>query len=321
MNYIRTMKTIIRTTIYYLKVIPTWTILTIHNIWGILNVFYITWVNPMKGGLLPENHPFATGINPETGETIWKSNLVFASNRKRNFKETDEEILESVGNYMRGMVNKSVATKVNPFGVPDKMPPSINYIHGGVHYNGGWLIFDDVKDAIRHYSDPSFALEFLRFIYTEGREPVTILRDKNYPREDHLEFVCFLRTLFPFFSNSNGNKKRIGWGNPSPYPAVNTITGFWKNDTYKIYNLENHPDLARAPIAKKYFQKENYFGTRDHALWPEKYLANFTNDRVIARGEKGNLFFVDRRKIKKGFKFSGEALPNIIDRLQEKLSI
>jgi len=305
--------------IYYIKIIPIWTLLTIHNIWGIINVFIITWLKPMKGGLVDENHPFATGINPDTGDYIWKENIVFSSKRKRAFPHSDEEIVNQTGVYMSKMVKMSMQTPANEYGKKNRMPPSINYIHGGIHYNGGWLIFDDPKDAIRHFSDPRFALEFLRFIYKEKREPVTLLRDRQYDRQELLEFVCFLRTLLPYFSNSNGNQKRIGWGNPAPFASINTITGFWKNDTYKIYNKKTNIRAARSAITNKFFLHDNYYGGRDTALWPEKYLAKFTDQRVDARGEKGNLYFVDLRKINRGYKFDGGALPSIKDLISKKI--
>ncbi|MBC7541013.1 MAG: hypothetical protein H7281_19495, partial [Bacteriovorax sp.] len=34
-----------------------WARLTVHNTWGIINVFNIVWVKPMKGGLLKADHP------------------------------------------------------------------------------------------------------------------------------------------------------------------------------------------------------------------------------------------------------------------------
>ena len=216
------------------------------------------------------------------------------------------------------MIRKSAATPENPLGEKDRMPPAINYIHGGVQYNGGFLIFDDVKDALNHFSNKEFRKHFWNFIHTEKREPVTILRDRNYDREEFLQFVCFLRTLFPYFSNSNGNKKRIGWGNPAPFASVNTITGYWKNDTFKFYSKEKVKTVARSPIATNYFSLEAYLPTRSTFTAPEKYLARFTNDRVLARGEKGNLFFVDLRKIVRGYRFDPNALPHIGNRISER---
>lgn len=306
---------------YYLSIIPTWTLLTFHNTWGIFNVFFIVWMRPMKGGMVEDSHPIVTGENPLTGEKIWHQNVIYRSERKRDFKESDKEILETVGSHMSRMIEKSSKQELYPEGIPDRMPPAINYIHGGVQYNAGYLIFDDVKDAIRHFSDLKFRMEFWRFVLTEKREPVTILRDKNYDRVELLQFVCFLRTMFPYFSNSNGNKKRIGWGNPAPYPSINTITGHWKKDTYKFYDREKLKSVCRPPITKKYFQAKSYYGIRDHARWPEIWLAEFTDNRILSRKEKGNLFFVDLRKINKGFKFNPSALPNIVDRLIEKLGL
>lgn len=305
----------------YLRVFGIWSRLTLHNTWGIINVFNIVWIRPMKGGLLDENHPMVTGIDPATKETIWSKNIIFKSVRDENAGyASDEDIVSDVGNHMRKMVQASASSERFPNGKPDRMPPAINYIHGAVHYNGGFLIFNDFKDAISHYSNTEFQNNFKRFVKTEGREPVTIFRNRNYDRMEYLEFVCFMRTIFPWFSNTNGNKKRIGWGNPAPYPSVNTITGYWMNDTYKIYSEKGRKSVCRPPISKIYFDKKVYVGERTYVLPEEKYLANFTNNRVIARGEKGNMFFVDLRKLSRGYKFDpSKKLPNIFDRLMEKL--
>jgi hypothetical protein len=315
----RKMKTILR----LLKVSAIWTKLTFHNTWGIINVFNIVWLRPMKGGILKEDHPMVTGINPDSKNYIWRENIIFQSTRSNDLKDVpdDLEILDAVANHMREMVAISSHHPDAPSGKPDRMPPAINYIHACVFYNGGYLIFNDFKDAIRHYSDPLFQKEFKNFVNKEGREPVTVFRNKNYDPKEYLEFVCFLRSIFPWFSNTNGNKKRIGWGNPAPYPATNTITGFWKDDLYKFYSEKGLKTLCRKPIEVKYFSKKEYFGPRDFTYPEEKYLARFTDNRVQARGAKGNMFFVDLRKLNKGYRFDpSKKLPNIIDRLIEKMS-
>lgn len=308
--------------LYYLSIFPIWLLLTLHNTWGILNVFFIVWLRPMRGGLVSEDHPIAQGINPKTQTPIWPENIVYRSPRKKTYEadQSDEAIITAVGDYMRKVFFNSVSTKEHPQGKPFRMPPAINYIHGGLQYNGGFLIFDDFEDAISHFTDWRFKRDFIKFIWTEKREPITVFRNKDYDRNQYLEFVCFLRTMFPYFSNSNGNKQRVGWGNPAPYASVNTITGFWKNDTYKFYSQKGRDSLCRPPVQRNYFLEPRYEGPRNYTLPPEKFLARFTDRRVVARGEKGNLFFVDLRKIVKGYRFNPEALPNIFDRLMEKLA-
>jgi hypothetical protein len=305
-----------------IKTAYVWTHLTAHNTWGIINVFNIVWIRPMKGGLLDAGHPMVTGINPETNDFIWKKNIIFQSIRSAQLENgpSDEDIVCDVGNFMRKMVEASSSTEQYPLGKPDRMPPAINYIHGCVHYNGGFLLFNDFKDAISHFTNKEFQDSFKRFVKEEGREPVTIFRNRSYDRMEYLEFVCFLRTIFPWFSNTNGNKKRIGWGNPAPYPSVNTITGYWMDDTYKIYTAEGRRTVCRPAISKKYFTEAVYVGARIETKPEEKFLAKFTNERVIARGEKGNMFFVDLRKLSRGYKFDpSKRLPNIVDRLGEKV--
>jgi hypothetical protein len=169
-----------------------WTRLTVHNTWGIINVFNIVWIRPMSGGLLKADHPMVTGVNPENGEFIWKQNIIFQSirNAKYDVGPTDIEIVCDVGNYMRKMVEVSSASEEYPKGKANRMPPAINYIHGCVHYNGGFFLFNDFQDAISHFSNIDFQKSFKQFVREEGREPVTIFRNRNYDRIEYLFVFC-----------------------------------------------------------------------------------------------------------------------------------
>lgn len=311
-----------RSTCILFQAVYTWTLLTFHNTWGILNVFFITWVRPMKGGAIAADHPLATGIDPKTQKFVWHDNVIFKTEPDQEYIHTDDEIIEIVGKTMAKMVTKSSSDEINPEGVPDRLPPAINYIHAGVHYNGGFLLFNNTKEAIKYFSNKDFQNDFKKFVKEEKREPVTIFRDRNYDRMEYLQFVCFLRTIFPWFSNSNGNKKRIGWGNPAPYRIVNTITGHWKTDTYKFYDPSKIDSILMDPIPQgKYFQKSEYPATRETTTFAENWLADFTNNRILSRGDKGNMFFIDNRKLKKGYKYNPEALPGLKDVFAERLGL
>jgi hypothetical protein len=203
-----------------------------------------------------------------------------------------------------------------PQGRPTPMPPGILYLHGGVHYNGGWLLFNDFTEAIEHFSDPRFTAEFRRFVKEQRREPITLFRDRDYDRREFARFVCFLRTILPWFSNSNGPKKFVLWGNPSPYPAVNTITGNWIHDCRALRHEATCRSVARPPIRSgRYFQDGPYRGVRNTTLWPEHLLAALTEKRIAWRGDKENLYFVDKRRIKRGFRYGPEPTPNPLQRL------
>ncbi len=301
---------------YYLLVPVLWLRLTLHNTWGILNVLDLIRLRPMRGGLIDEQHPFCTGIDPSTGEPIWNSNVLFRSPR-RAFPpgplapDSDDEIIRKVGDHLRKQVLQAAARPTHPTGHPSPMPPGILYIHGAVHYNGGWLLFNDFPDAIRHFSDPNFLREFRRFVREQKREPVTVFRDRDYDRAAFARFACFLRTILPWFSNCNGPKKFVLWGNPSPYAAVNTITGHWIKDTRALLTEAGRKTVARPPIcAAGYFQDGPYRGERATTRWPENLLAWATDWRVRARGERENLYFVDKRKIKRGFRFGPDPIPS-----------
>jgi hypothetical protein len=311
----------------YLLCIPgTWLQLTAHNSWGILNVLDIIWLRPMPGGLIDAAHPFCTGIEPQTGSPIWTKNILFRSTPRDPWPGTippdaDDVIVAKVGNHLRKQVLMAAATPEHPTGRPSPMPPGILYLHGGVHYNGGWLIFNDFREAIYHFTDPRFASEFRRFVKEQQREPVTLFRDRDYDRDDFARFVCFMRTTFPWFSNSNGPKKFVLWGNPSPYPAVNTITGSWIADCRALKRESGRRTVARVPIpANRYFQNGPYAGTRSITRWPENLLAWLTDKRIRARGQKENLYFVDKRKLKKGLRYGPEPIPNPLQRLRRWLT-
>ena len=301
---------------YYLLVPFIWLRLTLHNTWGILNVLDLIWLRPMPGGLIDETHPFCTGLDPATGLPIWNSNVLFRSPRRAGWlgplaPDSDEEIIDKVGDHLRKQVLMAAAGTASPTGRPSPMPPGILYIHGAVHYNGGWLLFNDFQDAIRHFSDPRFTAEFRRFVKEQKREPVTLFRDRDYDRAEFARFACFMRTILPWFSNCNGPKKFVLWGNPSPYPAVNTITGHWIKDTRALKTASGRQTVARAPLRPGlYFQNGPYQGDRGTTRWPERLLAALTERRIALRGARENLYFVDKRKIKRGFRFGPQPIPN-----------
>src|SRR5262249_51624709 len=106
-----------------------------------------------------------------------------------------------------------------------------------------------------------------------------------------------LRTLFPWFCNANGPRGKVLWGNHAPFPAANLITGHWADDVYALKRPDGAAKVVRPPIEPSaYFQAAPYKGERREAIWPERLLAWLTDMRVRARGEKGGMFFVDRRE-------------------------
>lgn len=309
----------VRKGLHHLLATPYWVGHHVHNGWGILNVFDIAWLRPMPGGLLPDTHPFVTGIYPVTGNPIWKENLIYRSPRKREFSETDEQIVEKVMSFLKFMVHSSASSPKSPVGKPTRMPPAVNYIHGCVHYNGVSLVFDDFPDAVAHFTDPVFMREFKAMLAAERREPTLIFRDRDYDTDEFAVFSCFMKSIFPYFGNPNGNKGRIHWGTPSPYPAFNLITGNWIRDTRMLLTELGRSRVARPPVARKdYFRGGPYTGGWAGFMLPEKLLSSYTGWRIGMRGEKKGIYFTDNRKLARGFRYDPVKLPTLQDRLKEK---
>lgn len=285
---------------YYLSIPTVWGWQFFHNTQGILCVLDITRFRPMPAGLIALNHPWATGLNPATGKLIWHENLLYRSPRPSGESElpADDVVVQRVGEYLAQLTALSAVVPEIPWGPRRRMPHGINYIHGSAHYNSGILVFTDFADAIDHFTDRRFAAEVRRFVCRERREVLVMFRQREYSPRDYAYYVCCMRTLFPWFCNANGPLKRVLWGNPSPFPVANIITGNWIRDIYRLKRPGGAAAVARSPIrVGGYFQDGPYKGCRREPLWPEKLLAQYTHWRIRLRGSRGGLFFVDRRKL------------------------
>jgi hypothetical protein len=270
-----------------------------HNGRGIIRVLDITWLRPLPHGLVPPDHPWVTGMNPDTGRYVWHDNVIFRSPRgpDEDNLPMDDFLVTKTGQFLAHRVSLSTGPREIPMGPRRRMPHGINYIHGTSHYCSGILIFTDFADALRHFTDARFRREVHRFVREEQREVLIIFRQRKYHPRDYAYFVCCLRTLFPWFCNANGPRGRVLWGNAAPYPAANLITGRWARDVYALTRPGGAAAVIRPPIARgKYFQGE-YGGGRAYMRWPEKMLAWATYWRIRLRGGKGGMFFVDREKV------------------------
>ncbi len=291
-----------KTLAYYLALPAVWGKQFFHNAKGICHVCDILYLRPMKAGLIPPDHPFVTGTNPATGRPIWHQNILFRSPRGADAGgrplPDDDLVVQKVGGYLAGMVSRSAVVPEIPSGPRRRMPHAINYIHGGVHYNSGILLFNDFADSIYHFTDRKFAAEVRRFAREEKREVLLMFRQRRYTTRQYAYFVAFLRSILPWFSNSNGPRKRVLWGNPSPFPVVNIICGNWVRDVYPLMRPGGAEEMVRPPIAvNRYFRRGAYRGVRREGRWPEKLVAQFWYQRIRMRGSRGGLFFVDRRQL------------------------
>ena len=78
-----------------------------------------------------------------------------------------------------------------PLGKRRRMPHAVNYLHGSIHYNGGFLIFNNFQDAMFYFSDAHFVQEFKRFARVEKRELTIVLRERGYDPEEYAWFCWF----------------------------------------------------------------------------------------------------------------------------------
>jgi hypothetical protein len=180
--------------------------------------------------------------------------------------------------------------------------------------------FDDVPEAIAHFSDPAFKREVWRLLRSERRDLTVILRDSALDRRELSLFSCFMKSIFPFFGNPNGPTKRIHWGTPSPHPAYNLIAGRWIRDTRKLRTAAGRRSAARPPVEReRYFRAGGYGTGWSHFHAPERLLNRFTDWRIRIRGEQGGVYFVDARDLKAGRQFDPADLPSLWFRISQRL--
>lgn len=278
-----------------------WTYSVLHTIYETYVV--VNFMRKLKAGLLDVDHPWVTGIKPDTDEFIWPDNIVYRSPLKKGNwgdlpPDSDEEIVIKVGRFLTNMVKKSLPS--NPEitqGPKRRMPHAVNYLHGPVHYNSGFILLNDFADVVYHFTDPKFVREIKRFASEAQRELIIVIRERKYEPEEYAWCLGCIRAHLPWYANANGpTKKGVLFGTPSPYPAVNPINGIWAKFVEYLYTKE-FDKLCLPPIQSDIYFQEVYQGTRRHYTWLERYHAWSIYWQIKVRGFQGPLVFTPRRRI------------------------
>ncbi|TGE29331.1 hypothetical protein [Hymenobacter metallicola] len=268
----------------------------IHNTLGAYHVLRLWHVQKIPSGLFPKTHPWATGLNPATEAPVWTENVAFRSPpRAGSGYEPDEVMLQKVGSFLADMVRKSTPVPELPHGPERRMPHVVNYLHGSVHYNGLWLLFNDFAEAKAYFSDPAFRREFRRLVREQRREVTLVFRERKYDPVEYAYFSGFIMASFPWFANVNGPGKKVMWGNPAPYPAMNIITGNWVRDVDAL--RKGRPSFIKEPARLDTYFAGTYGRAAAEPFFVERLVAFVENEWVRRRGFNAGLFFINRKKI------------------------
>ncbi len=291
---------VLRHAVYFPRTLWHWLHSNIHLIGQTYYVLEFMRWHKLSAREVPPDHPWVTGKIPGTDETVWEKNIVFQSPRKAEWSvvpEPDEQIAVRIGKFLSVMVKHSVVPDPEvPQSSGRRMPHGVNYIHGSIHYNGSLLIFNDFQDAMRYISDKRFVREMKRFAREERRELTIVLRERDYDPEEYAWFVAFVRAHIPWFANGNGpTRKRVLFGTPSPYAAVNPINGSWVQDL-KLLHARNIDAIVRPPVARRYFTGM-YNGHQTEFTFMERFHAWAQHVQITLKGFQGGLVFTSRKKI------------------------
>jgi hypothetical protein len=254
----------------------------------------------LKANALPDTHPWVTGKLEDQQGKIWARNIVYrsATRSAETAAICDVELTEATGAFLAKMVAKSCRDDEVAYGPKRRMPHAVNYIHGAVHHNGLFMVFDDFADLVRHLRDQKFRKELRRVAKLERREVTFLLRQRDYDPLEFANCVGVVRNYLPWFSNGNGPTKRpVLWGNMAPFPAVNLINGAWIDDLHLLL-AGKQAQLLRAPLAADhgYFRSSYGAGLGGFRLL-DRLQAWYMYTDVRLRGFRGQLFFANRHKI------------------------
>ena len=284
-----------------INTLGNWLHSTLHNLQGVAAVVDLIALRPLGPGLIDQDHPWVTGCSPHTHALIWPDNIVFASLRPSGRADlpTDASIATIIGRFLASMVRRSTPREEIPHGPRRRMPHAVNYIHGTVHYNGLFVLFNDFEDAILHLSDPSFVREFKRVAREERREITIVFRDRAYHEIDFAFFMGFIRSNLPWYANGNGPRKKVFYGGRAGFAAVNTINGSWIGDMRSL-RAGRFDRLVRPPIDGSLYFQGAYRGDRRGPSRAERVFA-WLNYRIVRlRGAQGGLVFTRRETIEPG---------------------
>lgn len=305
-------------TICYWLLLPLcWVSQIFRNGSDILRVLDLIHFRPLGSGLVDLEHPWVTGIDPQTDQPIWNSNVIYRS-PQRDGLPSDDVVLGANGRFMSGRVRLSAETPASLGSVERPIPHAINYIHGSSHYNSGIILLNDFAEAYSLLSCPQFRYDLRMFVKLEKREVLFLFRERDYKPIDFADLSCCMRTYFPWFCNPNGPQSKVIWGNKAPFAAANLITGHWSTDVYRLKCAAGDDAGGTNAVARpaiepgKYLQAGPYIGYRDRACLPERLLAQAHHWRVSLRGKRGGMYFIDRRKIytERTVKFLPDQVPD-----------
>lgn len=275
-----------------------WLCQVLRNAQDILRVMDLVYFRPLPAGLVGLDHPWVTGREPQSQRWIWEQNVIFKTPRCPNLDRahSDAAILRATGRFLANRVRQSAVVPEIPLGPRRRMPHAINYMHGASHYNSGIILLNNLREGYRHLTDRRFRRELRRFVAQEQREVLIVFRDRDYSLREYAYFSCCLRLSYSWFCNPNGPRGNVLWGNFSPYPAANLITGAWARDVYALRN--GAEEVVRPPVrSEDYFQNLPEVAGREQAEWPERMLAWINYQRIRLRGRKGGMRFADRETV------------------------
>ena len=253
-----------------------------------------------RPGLLGPDHPWVSGVMPGADQATWTQNIAYRSESALGATpKSDDEIVTKVGRFLSKMVARSVPHSPGlPQGPTRRMPHAVNYLHGAVHHNGLFMLFDDIPDVIAHLTDERFRKELMRLGRRERREISLVLRTRKVDPERYAYCIGCVRGALPWFANGNGpTGKPVLWGNAAPYPVINLIHGPWMGDMWRLWR-RGPAHIVREPLdpEKRLLTPRTLRGRR-HIVWADRLLAWIMFLDVKSRGFGGQLAFTDRKVI------------------------
>lgn len=290
---------------YVATTLWNWLYSNVHNLHGSFKVVEFAHLRRMGPGLLEAGHPWATGFSPHTGRPVWPGHVLYSTPPKAEWSgpppDPDDVIVTRIGRFLMSMVQRSAGAGPEiPQGARRRMPHAVNYLHGAIHFSGAFVVFNDFAEARAHLDDPAFLREIRRFVREERREFTLVVRERRHDPVEFAWFLAFIRARLPWYANANASgEKRVLYGTPSPYPAVNIINGSWIREMEKL-RRGRVAELVRPPIERSRYFQGTYGVEPVGYTFMERFHAWASDLTIRVKGFQGGLVFTRRRRIEPG---------------------
>lgn len=188
-----------------------------------LKLLDLKYLRPLESGLVPDSHPWVTGIHPDTLLPTYVENVVFSTKPETDATGNDEMIAEHLWRMLGDQISEVAESQEFPFGRHHSKQVTDQYFFGCIRFSAGIVIFNNAKEAANLVNQARFRREMKRFCKETSRDLLFVFREKQLEQKSidmisgllvrnmryHVLFPDLDRCRYPVLIISAGHTSRL----------------------------------------------------------------------------------------------------------------